>query len=64
MRVVPYNGCKMVAVVVVCMYVCVCKSGHTDIHPLKDATVFHKTDAKVVSSCLLQHKPVYVINFD
>jgi len=26
--------------------------------------VFHKIDEKVVSSCLLQYKPVFVINFD
>jgi len=26
--------------------------------------VFHKIDEKVVSSCLLQYKPVCVINFD
>jgi len=26
--------------------------------------VFHKIDEKVVSSCLLQYKPVSVINFD
>jgi len=26
--------------------------------------VFHKVDEKVVSSCLLQYKPVCVINFD
>jgi len=25
---------------------------------------FHKIDEKVVSSCLLQYKPVCVINFD
>jgi len=29
-----------------------------------DMQVFHKIDEKVVSSCLLQHKPVCVINFD
>jgi len=26
--------------------------------------VFHKIDEKVLSSCLLQYKPVCVINFD
>jgi len=26
--------------------------------------VFHKIDEKVVSSCLLQYKPICVINFD
>ena len=26
--------------------------------------VFHKIDEKVVSSCLLQYKPVCVTNFD
>ena len=26
--------------------------------------LFHKIDEKVVSSCLLQYKPVCVINFD
>jgi len=25
--------------------------------------VFHKIDGKVVSSCLLQYKPIYVTNF-
>jgi len=28
------------------------------------ATVFHGIDEEVVSSCLLQYKPVCVINFD
>jgi len=28
------------------------------------ATIFHQIDEKVVSSCLLQYKPVCVINFD
>jgi len=26
--------------------------------------VFHKIDEKVVSSCLLQYKPICVTNFD
>ena len=26
--------------------------------------VFHKIDEKVISSCLLQYKPICVINFD
>jgi len=28
------------------------------------ATIFHKIDEKVISSCLLQYKPICVINFD